>query len=45
MGDSKSCVDLTVTGQSDLVIKSGVYPLLHESVITKQFMKNYLCHV
>ena len=30
MGDSKSCVDWTVTDQPNLVIESGVHPSLHE---------------
>ena len=30
MGDSKSCIDLILTDQPNLVIESGVHPSLHE---------------
>ena len=30
MGDSKSCIDLTLTDQPKLIIESGVHPSLHE---------------
>ena len=30
MGDSKSCIDLILTDQPNLVVESGVHPSLHE---------------
>ena len=31
MGDSRSCIDLIVTDQPNLIIESGVHPSLHEN--------------
>ena len=42
MGDSRSCIDLILTDQPNLIIKSGVHPSYTSIVTIKLFMENYM---